>query len=134
MALIEWQPEFEIGIPAIDHEHRALIKLINDLHDRLASDPPAEEIAGFLGEVHAGISAHFALEERTMRELAYDELDAHKADHERLLDEIRDIMDAFDADARFVYGESLSERLRIWFGEHFRTMDPRLHHFIERQS
>jgi hemerythrin len=38
-------------------------------------------------------SAHFALEERFMREHGYDQLALHKADHERLLDEIREIMD-----------------------------------------
>lgn len=130
MALIEWQPEFSIGIPAIDHEHRAMIELINDLHANLAKDAPKDEIDGFLGEVHSDISAHFALEEKAMRDMAYDQYDAHKADHERLLDDIREIMDAFDADAYFDYGGSLADGLRVWFTEHFRTMDARLHHFV----
>lgn len=130
MALIEWQPQFEIGIPAIDHEHREMIELINRLHASLTNDAPKSDIDDFLGEVHANISAHFALEEKTMRDMAYAEFDAHKADHERLLDDIRDIMDAFDADAYFDYGGSLAEGLRVWFTEHFRTMDARLHRHV----
>lgn len=134
MALIEWQPEFEIGIPAIDHEHRTLIDLINTLHDSLAADANKEDIAGFLGDVHADISAHFALEEKMMREMGYDEYDVHKAEHERLLDEIREIMEAFDADAYFDYGGSLADGLRVWFTEHFRTMDSRLHHHVRNRA
>jgi hemerythrin len=134
MPLIQWQPEFEIGIPSIDHEHRELIALINELHANLSKHAPKEAINAFLGEVHAGISAHFALEEKLMQEMGYDEYVAHKADHERLLDEIRDIMDAFDADAYFDYGESLAEGLRIWFTEHFRTLDARYHRFLRNHA
>lgn len=134
MALIEWQPQFEIGIPAIDHEHRLLIGLINQLHNRLSEDAPKADILDFLGNVHADISAHFALEEKTMRDLSYDEYDAHKADHERLLDEIREIMDAYEADAYFDYSESLSQQLERWFSEHFRTLDSRLHQFLDKRN
>ena len=96
MALIAWRESFEIGIESVDHEHRELIELINELHDGLGRGATRETVADFLGEIHARISAHFALEERVMRELEYDEYAEHKEDHETLLDDIRDIMDAFD--------------------------------------
>lgn len=134
MALIEWRPDFEIGIPAIDHEHRLMIDLINQLHASLTENAPKSDILDFLGEVHADISAHFALEEKTMRDLAYNEYDVHKADHERLLDEIRDIMDAYEADAYFDYSETLSQQLDLWFTEHFRTLDSRFHRFLDKRN
>jgi len=134
MALIKWMPDFEIGIPAIDHEHRELIELINRLHARLSANATKEEVDEFLGEVHADISAHFALEEKAMRDMGYARYESHKADHERLLDEIRDIMDAFNADAYFDYGGSLAEGLRVWFTEHFRTMDSHLHHVVHHRA
>ena len=31
MKLIEWRDKFQLGIPAVDHEHRELINLINEL-------------------------------------------------------------------------------------------------------
>ena len=55
----------------------------------------------FFGDLFKAISAHFALEERFMRERGYDQLVQHKNDHERLLDEIRDIMEDFEASDRF---------------------------------
>lgn len=129
MPLIEWQDEFRIGIPSIDHEHQELIALINGLHESLSSDATADEILGFLGEVDAQISAHFALEEWTMRELRYDQYEDHKADHDRLLEQIREIADAFETGAYMDYGHRLGYHLKHWFSEHFQTKDARLHRF-----
>lgn len=127
MALVEWKEEFKVGIASVDHEHQQLIGLINDLHAGLAAQPTKDSIAEMLGEIHARIAAHFALEERVMRERRYDQYDDHKADHERLLDEIRDIMDRHDSDAYFNYKTALADELGAWFAVHFRTKDARLH-------
>ena len=126
MDLLEWRDEYRIGIPEVDHEHQALIELINALHRRLSQSGKAGGIGEFLGELHAQISAHFALEEKIMRRMHYAELDDHKQDHERLLDEIRDIMDGFELDGRYD-APALSGALDTWFSEHFRTRDARLH-------
>lgn len=134
MALIAWRESFEIGIESVDHEHRELIELINELHDGLGRGATRETVADFLGEIHARISAHFALEERVMRELEYDEYAEHKEDHETLLDDIRDIMDAFDESGHTDFEAGLGEQLQTWFGEHFRTKDARLHTFLDERG
>lgn len=131
MALIPWREAFEIGIESVDHEHRELIDLINQLHDRLDRSAESEIVAGFLGEIYARISAHFALEERVMRDLEYDDYADHKNDHEALLDDIRDIMDVFDEGGYVDLQEDLGDQLETWFGGHFRTKDARLHTFLE---
>ncbi len=61
-----------------------------------------------------------------MREHGYDQLTQHKADHERLLDEIRDIMDSVEDDQN-IDDKALGERLEAWFARHFETHDARLH-------
>ncbi len=127
MPLIAWREEFETGIPDVDHEHRELVELINRLHGALEAGAGKEEVARFLGEVFARISAHFALEETIMRKHRYDDYAAHKADHEQLLDDLRDIMDAHAADAYFDYEEALGRAVRDWFVDHFKTKDARLH-------
>lgn len=129
MTLLEWRPEYSIGIAEVDHEHRQMIELINSCHEFLASDRSPERAEAFLGEVFTGISAHFALEERQMQTRAYPQLADHKADHERLLDEIRDIMDE-QAQGAGLDEDALAQRLAVWFGDHFRTHDARLHHFL----
>ena len=136
MSLLDWRPEYELGIPSIDFEHRRLVELINQLHDSLerreAADPAARQAAvlDFLGEIYARISAHFALEEEIMRARRYDEYEAHKADHERLLDELRTIMDEVAARPEFDYETALADRLREWWTVHSRTKDARLHRMV----
>ena len=86
-------------------------------------------MADFLGELYTRITAHFALEEKIMRDNDYDEYQDHKADHERLLDDIRDLMDDYE-DGVYVDVERFGIRLDEWFSEHFRTRDARLHKMI----
>ncbi len=130
MALIEWKKDFETGVEDVDHEHQELVELINELHAKLETDADQDTVADFLGEVFARISAHFALEETVMRKHAYDEYAAHKADHEALLDDIRDIMDAHAAGEYSDYATALSDAVRDWFVNHFKTKDARLHKML----
>ena len=96
MPLLQWKPSFSLGIPAVDLEHRKLIDMINDIYARIddAHDDPSVQAA--LADIHAEISAHFALEERVMREAAYHEYAAHKDEHEDLLDQIAEGRDPAD--------------------------------------
>ena len=129
MSLIEWRDEFSIGLPDVDHEHREMISMINALHESLGPAPDAGRVVAALGEIHARIAAHFALEEREMQKLDYIAYSDHKEDHERLLDEILDIMDMVEAVAGYDPA-LLGRRLSKWFTEHFRTHDARLHRWL----
>lgn len=130
MTLVEWRDDFKIGIDSVDYEHRQMIELINDVHAKLSADAPKNEILDFLGEVFTRISAHFALEEKIMSSWKYDQYEEHKADHEHLLDEIRDIMDGFEAGTIAAAEQELSGRLNAWFTDHFKTKDARLHRHL----
>lgn len=126
MTLLTWKPEYSVGIEAVDFEHREMIELLNALYEEMNDRNNPDSIEQFLGDIHATISAHFALEERVMRRSDYAEYEAHKDDHEELLDQIRDLMDAFslEPDSGLTL---LKESLSGWFENHFSTFDARLH-------
>jgi hemerythrin-like metal-binding protein len=127
MPLIEWRAALETGLPAVDYEHRQLVELINTLYDSIAAGGGEAAASAFLAELNDGITAHFALEERLMRQSRYSRYDEHKADHERLLDEIRDIMEEHEHGSFADAPAFLGDRLDIWFSRHFHTHDARLH-------
>ena len=130
--LLAWRSEYSLGIPDVDHEHRELFDLINELHARLLEPGSETTVTDFLGELFSKISSHFALEEKLMRAGRYTELPAHKADHERLLDEIRDLMDDYE-DGGYVDLERFAGALERWFSVHFSTHDAALHRWSAPQ-
>ena len=127
MPAIQWKDEYRTGIAAIDHEHKELVTVINALFETLDKGSPTIEIRTALGDIHMLIEAHFALEERIMRDLQYAAYTLHKADHDKLLDDIRDIMET----AEILPGEditsNLQSRISDWFGIHFGTFDRAFH-------
>lgn len=129
MALLHWENRYSVGIAAVDHEHQELIELVNRLYDEATKLGSKDTVLDFFGDLFKAISSHFALEERFMRERGYDQLVQHKTDHERLLDEVRDIMEDFEASDRFDE-RVLAQRLDAWFSRHFETHDARLHHAL----
>jgi len=129
--LIAWREEFSIGVPAVDREHQEMIQLINKAHDALCRQDGFEVSAiEFLGEIYDKISAHFSREEKIMIESHYDQYVDHKSDHKRLLDDILDIME--NIKNQTYYNEQIfSQQLNVWFGNHFKTKDARLHQHID---
>ena len=126
MTLLKWKPEFSVGDAAIDYEHEMMIQQINTLYDQLGASADSAAIEAVLGEIHADVSAHFALEERMMRQANYIEYEDHKEDHEELLDQLHELMDGY-----FQSPEDRDELLKLklsnWFSHHFSTFDARLH-------
>ena len=127
MSLIEWKAEFSVGNAAVDHEHRELIQLINNVHAAISSRANRDRVAAGLGEIYAQIAAHFALEEKMMRDAGYVDFAPHKADHEFLLDQLADIIYAVEIGNK-LDDDDLSSRLNRWFTGHFGTHDAKLHH------
>jgi hemerythrin len=126
MTLIAWRDEFSVGVESVDQEHREMIELINGLDSAMAQDADCITVISTLGEIYARISAHFALEEKFMRETRYPQFPEHKGDHESLLDQLRDIMDGVEDEGGYDEAE-LSAALSDWFTVHFRTHDALLH-------
>lgn len=129
MTSIEWRNEYRTGFEGVDYEHEELIAQINTLLIMIDSHADRELIIDGLGEVYGSIAAHFALEEQTMQRCGYDEYERHRADHERLLDDIRELAEEFET-ADELDEKQFGERLADWFGHHFQTHDARLHRLV----
>ena len=129
MSLIAWRDEFSVGVDAVDHEHREMITLINELDEAMQDDASQASVVQALGEIYTRISAHFALEEKAMRDARYTHLAEHKQDHEQLLDELLDVMDSVDDEGRYDRA-NVARSLELWFSDHFRTHDAKLHKLL----
>ncbi|UCH72710.1 MAG: hemerythrin family protein [Rhodospirillales bacterium] len=123
---IEWTDEFLIGIPELDHEHRALVRDINRLHRALGAHPDRTRIADTLGEILARMQAHFALEESVMKEHAYPHYGPHKAEHEVLLDTVTGYIVRFNQEPGTDVVAGLGAKLGEWIVHHILTSDKKM--------
>ncbi len=129
--LLEWREEYRMGIADIDRSHRELIDIINDIYHSLGGRPDRESLQSFLDQVYVLAADEFYCEEQLMKELRYEGFDEHRAAHEQMLRDIRDLADHFDPGVEGAgSGRALGEQLGSWFGTHFRTFDARLHKLL----
>lgn len=126
MSLVVWRDEYCTGISDIDYDHEQMFELINSLYKLLENQSDRQSILNCLGDIYANIATHFMLEELTMKKNGYDQYEEHKEDHNRLLDDIYDIKNDFEASNDFK-GKDLEKKLDNWFLIHFKTHDARLH-------
>jgi hemerythrin len=95
MALIRWEDRFLVGQAQVDEEHRYLFQLINDFHDAFVEDHDRARVLLLLNCLVEYAERHFANEEALMQMSGYPGIDAHRAHHEQLFEQI------FQLNARF---------------------------------
>ncbi|NIK43012.1 bacteriohemerythrin [Xanthomonas arboricola] len=120
MALLVWQDDLNTGIEVIDHQHRRIVEMINQLHvaqtslQRLA-------VAEVIDELIDYTLSHFAFEEELMEEAGYPFSLAHKRVHEVFGKRVGEYR------LRFQAGEDVCDELRSmlsrWLFNHIRGDD-----------
>ncbi len=123
---IVWSDEFLIGIEELDYEHRCLIEDINKLYRELREHVDMDRTKATLGIIYARMQAHFALEESVMVSHKYVHYPAHKAEHERLLDEYTERMTKFDRNPNPGDQKAIEDILRQWIVDHILTSDKKM--------
>lgn len=116
MAYFDWNPNFDTGITGIDYEHHRLVKMLNDIHGLIVNRAGPDVISGTLAEFCALATAHFALEERIMQDEDHPDLGVRRHAHHQLLDQVQEIMDAYEAGA-YQSDSSLPATLKEWLSE-----------------
>ncbi len=126
MTLLDWKNEYALGIAPLDFEHKDLFERINDLYDSCARSGDSANVSDCLGRLHARLSAHFALEEKTMREAKNPHYAAHKAEHDRFLDEITGAVASFGTGEGPKDIDAFARQVRDWIVGHITTFDRQL--------
>lgn len=126
MSLLEWNDEYLLGIEALDYEHRDLFDCVNQLYEQCSHKADHDTVADCLGLLHTRLAAHFALEENTMREMKNPHYAAHKAEHDRFLDEVTGVVAGFGEAPDHENIDALTRRVRAWIVGHITTFDRQL--------
>lgn len=120
---LAWRSILEVGVPAIDDDHRHLVELLNRIQDA-STDDDRWTLLGVLDELQTFLAAHFAREELMMVGLRYDGMESHRIEHQRLFDDVQRQIRAL-ADGRIVAG-AVSLYLQRWLLRHIEVADRQL--------
>jgi hemerythrin-like metal-binding protein len=76
---------------------------------------------------------HFATEERLMTTSGYPNYSRHKAKHDTLTKQVKDLLKEFDA-GRLTLPTTLSKFLADWLTHHIREEDMELIHWVQEHK
>ena len=127
----KWTYAHEVGIQMIDAQHQHLVELMNALGETLKSGCERDAIVEALGALVKFTTAHFASEERLMRDYAGWSLAAqHAHEHRKLLDDVTSLVVQVDAQSMTLTVRFLQE----WLVRHIVTMDAPLAAWLREQG
>ena len=122
MPLIEWKPEFSVGIKEIDEQHKKLIDTINTLHNAMAEGKGKNVLDEVFTNLIDYTTNHFATEETFMVAFSYPDYSKHKEAHDACISRVMEFKNKFDkGDVRITI--ELSIFLVDWLNQHLLEMD-----------
>lgn len=133
MAFIDWNPEFSVRSPVLDQQHKALIGIINKLHDAMLRGALAEDMQTILQELIRYAESHFTSEEALMRRAGYPRLATHRIQHVEFVRKARDLHAQLLA-GKFTVSMDLLRFLRSWLSEHILGEDRQYVPFLEAEK
>jgi hemerythrin len=84
-AVVAWSDAYALGLEEIDHQHRELFALINDLWEHLVQHSPPDKVLATMSELERYTLSHFTAEETFMRVTRFEGFADHKAQHAKFV-------------------------------------------------
>ena len=132
MELINLEDVIHLDIPDIDSQHESLIGLINLLHETMlqGSDKTAAEL---LSQLLEHTRSHFAYEEHLMSQYNYPGYEAHKSEHNRLMQHLAQLAEGYK-NGELLLSFAVVLELKGWAVVHIEKSDKPLGIFLNNQK
>ena len=109
-------------VDVLDSDHKALIALINRLHDDLEAGRAAP-LEPVLDRLIAYVEFHFAREERVMEACCFPGLDFHREEHEAFAQQVDEARRRLARDGPAAVTVDLLDYLKGWLNAHILIQD-----------
>ena len=132
-----WRYNLELGVPAVDQQHKRLIVKINNLIDAMERGEGLDELRNSLRFVESYITRHFHAEESFMMSIGYPDLPSHILEHEYFKREFQKLKRDIHANGANLRTLMLTERMLCsWINEHIYRTDLKIAVYVreERKS
>ncbi|ALG67417.1 bacteriohemerythrin [Beggiatoa leptomitoformis] len=129
MPLMDWNDSYFLDLPLLDETHQEFVALVNKVHD--ASNA---EFKALFAELLQHTQAHFDKENALMIESKFSQLGEHNAEHQRVLNELKQFQQRVDK-GMISFGRAyIKDRLPDWFALHTKTMDSALAMYLQKRN
>ena len=120
MATIEWSEALTLGVDAMDSTHREFMAHLNAL-----AEATEAQMLEWFDRLYVHTQEHFERENAWMAQIVFPPIHCHTAEHEGVLEVMRDVRRHLEA-GDFEVGRVLARELAEWFRGHAATMDAML--------
>lgn len=130
---IDWGPNFLIGIPVLDEQHRVFVRTVNKLYRALfllRSGSIKEELFDIFQQLYEYARHHFKTEEAMMEKYGYPKLAHHREAHNQFIKRLHKYFEKLDDSNLRDLGLSLLTFLRQWLLFHVLRMDKEIGNFL----
>jgi len=128
--LMTWSDRYSVGIARIDAEHRKLVDLINELYAAILAGKGEAATAKVLDGLAAYTLSHFATEEGLMKRHSYPGYAPHKAEHDRLVAQVKQLQQDLRTGKAKISQEVLTF-LQGWLIGHMLGLDKKYSGFLQ---
>lgn len=128
---IVWGDVLSVAVNEIDEDHRKLVNIFNILNHSVAEGESSDYLAAVLEELINCTVWHFSHEERLMLKYGYEGIEEHKAEHQELINSVKNLQQGILQADKPVSDEGI-EYLERWLTEHVLTADMRLGSYLSQ--
>ena len=130
MTFVQFSDDLRLGHAVIDAQHTSLFDMVNQLHDDMLAGNSRQQLGRVLAFLRSYTVEHFATEEAFMAETSYPEMAAHKAQHDDLVRQVRELEEKHTAGS-LTLSITVMNFLRDWLAQHISVDDRKLSQHLQ---
>jgi hemerythrin-like metal-binding protein len=130
---VVWKDDYSVGIESIDEDHKKLLNLINNLQTAIHYHTGEQFERQALDELVNYTKYHFSREEELMEKFGYPELEAHRAEHARMIEKVGVFIEQYEQ-KQYEALEEVAEFLKNWLVNHINGTDKRYSAFLAEKG
>jgi len=124
MAILNWSKQLELGIPAVDQQHRKLVDILNQVDEAVALGYEHDQVLKLLDQLIEYSQYHFLEEETLMQSAEFNpkHFQKHKAEHDKFIAIVAEQRQAANDNSDIVSNDLLDFLVK-WLMDHILITD-----------